>query len=398
MGVAVLGTSRNPTSLNPPAVRQGRGKPGLAVRVRRRLGAHVPLVALSALTGCSTVVMAPSGDVAIQQRDLILVSTGLMLLICVPVIAATLLFAWHYRASNTKAAYEPEWSHSTQLEILIWAAPLVIVIALGAVTWLSTHTLDPYRALKRIDAGRAVAADVAPLQIEVVALDWKWLFIYPELNIASVNELAAPVDRPISFKLTSSTVMNSFSIPALAGQIYTMAGMQTTLHAVINKAGTYEGFSANYSGVGFSRMRFRFAGMAPSDFDAWVGRVRASGKMLDKATYLKLVAPSVADPVAYYAAAEPGLFNAIANLCVAPGKMCASEVMHIDAAAGARGTEHGEHRGHHEAVDRQRLEYDITARSQIPPLASPAKLQIAPHQLNAIPAAGSSPAHSSQHE
>ena len=212
-------------------------------------------VALALLAGCSTVLMSPSGDVALQQRNLIINALVLMLIIIVPVIALTLFFAWRYRAS-AKARYAPEWDHSVMLELLIWSAPLLIIIALGALTWVSTHKLDPFRPLERLSYGRPVPAGVEPLTVEVVALDWKWLFIYPEQGIATVNELAAPVDRPIQFKITASTVMNSFFIPALAGQIYAMPGMETKLQAVINKPGEFQGFSANYSGEGFSGMHF----------------------------------------------------------------------------------------------------------------------------------------------
>ena len=158
----------------------------------------LPLAAVL-LTGCNTVVMNPSGDIASQQAHLIVVSTLLMLLIIVPVIVLTLVFAWRYRQSNKSATYEPDWDHSTQLELVIWGAPLLIIIALGLLTWISTHTLDPYRPLHRLDAQREMPSDIKPLTVEVVALDWKWLFIYPEQGIATVNELAAPVDVPIQF-------------------------------------------------------------------------------------------------------------------------------------------------------------------------------------------------------
>src|ERR1700712_1426696 len=240
------------------------------------------------LAGCNTVLMNPSGDIAAQQGHLIVVSTVLMLLIIVPVIALTVLFAWRYRQSNKEAIYEPDWDHSTALELIIWSAPLLIIIALGAVTWISTHTLDPYRPLRRLDAGRTVSYGTKPLVVEVVALDWKWLFIYPELGIATVNELAAPVDVPITFKITASSVMNSFFIPALAGQIYAMPGMETKLHAVMNKPGDYDGFSANYSGAGFSNMRFKFHGMSAADFDKWVQKAKATNQTLTRESYLQL--------------------------------------------------------------------------------------------------------------
>ncbi|WP_430391897.1 ubiquinol oxidase subunit II [Dyella sp. 20L07] len=279
-------------------------------------GVLLPVAGL--LAGCQTVLMAPSGDLALQQRNLIITSTVLMLLIIVPVIALTLFFAWHYRASNKKAHYDPEWDHSTVLELLIWSAPLLIIIALGAITWVSTHKLDPYRPLDRISAGRPVPADAKPLVVDVVALDWKWLFIYPEQGIATVNELAAPVDRPIRFKITATSVMNSFFIPALAGQIYAMPGMETTLQAVINQPGEFNGFSANYSGQGFSGMHFVFHGMSEEAFAQWVQHAKGGGSDLSRDAYVKLAQPSENDPVRYYATVEPGLYQAILTRCLNP--------------------------------------------------------------------------------
>lgn len=293
------------------------------------------LPAIALLGGCNMVLMNPSGDVAVQQRNLILYSTGLMLLIIVPVIALTLLFAWRYRKSNTEAEYKPDWDHSTQLELVIWAAPLLIVIALGALTWIYTHTLDPYRPLTRIDNVREIPAGTQPLIVEVVALDWKWLFVYPEQGIASVNELAAPVDRPIQFKITSSSVMNSFFIPALAGQIYAMPGMQTELNAVINKPGEFEGFSANYSGAGFSGMRFKFHGLSTGDFDKWVQKAKSgNGGQLSRDAYMKLEQPSERDPARQFSTVAPGLFDAIVNRCVESNKMCMKDMASIDSSGG----------------------------------------------------------------
>lgn len=284
------------------------------------------LIPLVLLTGCGTVLMNASGDVAAQQGQLIIISTVLMLLIIVPVIALTCLFAWRYRQSNWQATYMPDWDHSTQLELVIWAAPLMIIIALGAVTWISTHTLDPYRPLRRLDATRPVAAGTKPLTVEVVALDWKWLFIYPDLGIAVVNELAAPVDVPINFKITSSSVMNSFFIPALAGQIYAMPGMETKLHAVMNHPGQYEGFSSNYSGAGFSGMHFKFHGMAAADFDKWVQSVKSGSGALSREAYVQLEAPSDKEPVRRYATVAPDLYNAILNRCVRAGQTCMNQM------------------------------------------------------------------------
>lgn len=307
------------------------------------------LLALLPLSGCNMVVMSPSGDIAAQQRDLIIISTVLMLLIIIPVICLTLFFAWRYRQSNTSAPYAPEWNHSSRLEIIIWAAPLAIVIALGSITWIATHKLDPYRPLDRIDADRSVPVGTKPLTVEVVALDWKWLFFYPELGIATVNEMAAPVDVPIDFKITSSSVMNSFYIPALAGQVYAMPGMETKLHAVINDPGEFDGFSANYSGPGFSHMRFRFHGLDDRAFESWVAKVKAQGTALDRTVYLTLKNPSLKEPVHYYASADRGLYQAILNMCTEQGKMCANEMMHIDMMGGA---------GRDSEGNRDRLKFD----------------------------------------
>jgi two-component system sensor histidine kinase RegB len=185
---------------------------------RFRIIAVLPLAGM--LSACNAVVLAPAGDIAEQQRNLLIESTVLMLLIIIPVMALTALFAWRYRDSNTAARYEPDWNHSTQLELVIWSAPLLIIICLGAVTWASTHLLDPYRPLDRIATGQSVTREAGPLKVDVVALDWKWLFIYPDYGIATVNELAAPVNRPIAFRIAASSVMNSFYIPALAGQVF----------------------------------------------------------------------------------------------------------------------------------------------------------------------------------
>jgi cytochrome o ubiquinol oxidase subunit 2 len=288
--------------------------------------AILALPLLFGLCACKMVVMDPAGDVALQQRNLILLATGLMSLIIVPVIVLTLLFAWRYRASNTAARYAPDWSHSARLELVVWAAPLAIILILGSVTWVSSHTLDPYRPLDRIAAGRPVPAGMKPLRVQVVALDWKWLFIYPDLGVATVNELAAPIDTPIAFDITASSVMNSFDAPALAGQIYAMPGMQTRLHAVVNRPGVSEGFSANYSGAGFSGMRFLVEGMRRDDFDRWVAGLRAGGAQLTRADYLRLARPSAEVPIRHYAAVDHGLFSAVVNQCVEPEQACMGDM------------------------------------------------------------------------
>ncbi|MCJ2051764.1 ubiquinol oxidase subunit II [Methylobacterium sp. J-070] len=323
-------TSGNPrpdrTDTAPPRGRRGR-------RLLPLLALPLPLL----LGGCNFVVLHPAGYVAEQQRNLVLAATGLMLLIIVPVIAFTLIFAWRYRASNTDAVYDPEWHHSTQLEVLIWTAPLMIIIALGALTWIGTHTLDPFRPLSKIDTKRDVPAGTVPLEVEAVAMDWKWLFLYPQYGIATVNELAAPVDRPIRFKITATDVMNTFYVPTLAGMVYAMPGMQTQLHAVVNREGAYEGRSAHYSGAGFSNMFFKFHGLTNDGFDQWVAKAKAQGGELSQEAYLKLEEPSEAEPARYYKSYMQGLFDRIIGMCPRPDQMCVGEMAKIDAQGGASG-------------------------------------------------------------
>jgi cytochrome o ubiquinol oxidase subunit 2 len=275
-------------------------------------------------------VLFPAGDVARQQAHLLAISTVLMLLIIIPVMILVVLFAWRYRASNEDAPYRPDWDHSTVLELVIWSAPLLIIIALGALTWISTHTLDPYRRLGRIAPGKSVPANSKPLVIDVVALDWKWLFIYPEQGIATVNGLALPVDREVQFRLTASSVMNSFYVPSLAGQVYAMPGMQTKLHAVLNRPGRFGGFSAHYSGAGFSGMHFQVAGMSEADFGRWITKTKAAGGKLDTPTYLDLAKPSEDTPMMRWASVDPTLFDRVVNRCETPGTPCMADTMRKD--------------------------------------------------------------------
>lgn len=296
---------------------------------RARVLTLLPLLLI--LGACHAVVLNPSGDVAAQQGRLVIVSTVLMLLVVLPVMALTALFAWRYRAS-ARNRYEPEWDHATHLELVIWAVPLLIIICLGAVTWASTHLLDPFRPIARIERGHPVPSGARQLQVQVVALDWKWLFIYPQLGIATVNELAVPLDTPLDLQITASSVMNSFYAPALAGQVYAMPGMQTQLHAVLNQAGDYEGFSANYSGAGFSGMRFKLRGLPAQAFKRWVANVKAAGGKLDRAGYLQLVRPSENEPVRRYGAVDPQLYAAVLGMCVEPGKPCVGMMAMTDVA------------------------------------------------------------------
>jgi cytochrome o ubiquinol oxidase subunit II len=291
-----------------------------------RAATIIPMVMLA---GCDMVVMNPTGDIAIQQRNLILIATGLMLLIIVPVMVLTVLFAWRYRASNTKATYDPRFDHSMSLELVIWSCPLLIIICLGAITWSSTHLLDPFRPLDRIAAGRPVPPGTKPLEIQVVALDWKWLFIYPAQGVATVNELALPVDVPVRFSITSSTQMNTFYAPTLAGMIYAMPGMRSELNAVLNAPGESWGYSANYTGAGFSDMRFRLRGLDMAGFEDWIRQAKTGGA-LDTNEYLALDRPSIRAPVMRFGTVADGLFYRALNRCVEPGTPCAAEVMARD--------------------------------------------------------------------
>jgi cytochrome o ubiquinol oxidase subunit II len=289
------------------------------------------------------VVMNPTGDVAVQQRDLILFSTGVMLLIIVPVLALTVLFAWRYRHGNPDKVYDPNFDHSTTLELVIWACPLLIIIALSAVTWTSTHLLDPFRPLDRIAPGRPVPANARPLEVEVVSLDWKWLFIYPEQGIATVNELALPIDRPVRFKITSADQFSTFYAPTLAGMIYVMPGMQSQLNAVINKPGESWGFSGNYTGAGHSDNRFKLRAMDDARFGQWMAQVKSGAGQgaLVPASYLALAKPSAKVPVMHFASVAPGLFNRVLNRCVEAGKPCMIDVMRRDMARSSGAGGHG---------------------------------------------------------
>ncbi|MDR3538410.1 MAG: ubiquinol oxidase subunit II [Acetobacteraceae bacterium] len=255
-----------------------------------------------AVSGCSFDVLDPKGSVGLRERHLIFTATWVMLLVVVPVIILTLVFAWRYRATNKAANYQPTWSHSTAIEVAVWSIPTLIILFLANLTWTTTHELDPYRPLP-------VAA--TPIDVDVVALDWKWLFIYPSLGVASVNELAMPVGTPVSFHITSDTVMNSFFIPQLGSQIYAMAGMETQLHLIADTAGDYAGMSANFSGPGFSDMTFRALALPQPAFDQWVSKLRAAPAQLDEAAYRSLAKPGTADRVTYFSQVNQGLFHSI---------------------------------------------------------------------------------------
>jgi cytochrome o ubiquinol oxidase subunit 2 len=275
-------------------------QPGL-----RRFGVRRwPVVCAAALVAsCQPAgILDPRGPIAAAQRLLLINTTAIMLVVVVPVILATLAFAWWYRSSNPRAGRSPDLRYEGRMEFVIWSIPALTVTLLGGVIWISSHQLDP-RA--------PIPADADPLRVEVVALDWKWLFIYPDQNIAAVNQLVIPAGTPVTFRLTSATVMNSFFVPQLGSQIYTMGGMTTHLNLLADAPGEFPGFSANFSGDGFARMRFVAEAVPAGDFDGWVAQVRGAGSALDDAAYAELAKPSEAVPPTTYRSVAPRLFERI---------------------------------------------------------------------------------------
>ncbi|GAL58552.1 cytochrome o ubiquinol oxidase subunit II [Pseudescherichia vulneris] len=265
------------------------------------------------LSGCDSALLDPKGQIGLEQRSLILTALGLMLIVVIPAIVMAIGFAWKYRASNKEAKYSPNWSHSNKVEAVVWTIPILIIIFLAVLTWKTTHALEPSRPLVH---------DAKPVTIEVIAMDWKWFFIYPEQGIATVNEIAFPANTPVEFKITSNSVMNSFFIPRLGSQIYAMAGMQTKLHLIANEAGTYDGISANYSGAGFSGMKFKaIATPDAATFNQWVAQAKQSPKVMnDMDAYNKLAAPSEYNKVEYFSSVKPNLFVDVINKFMGPGK------------------------------------------------------------------------------
>ncbi|MFZ0869445.1 MAG: ubiquinol oxidase subunit II [Rhodanobacter sp.] len=275
-----------------------------SARWSRRLRRLLCTAPVGLLAGCHLALFDPKGDVGVQERHLIVLSLALMLMVVIPVIALTLFFFWRYRASNTKATYAPTWAHSTKIEIVVWGIPCLIVAFLAVLIWRSTHVLDPYRPL---------ASDVPPVRVQVVALNWKWLFIYRDYGVASVNQLVIPAGTPVDFVLTADSLMNSFFIPRLGSQIYAMAGMQTQLHLIADAPGVYAGMSSAYSGEGFSDMRFNAIATTGIGFRQWIQRARGAPTKLTRAAYRVLSEPSSNQPAMVYADADPSLFQSVVN-------------------------------------------------------------------------------------
>ncbi|MEJ2346684.1 MAG: ubiquinol oxidase subunit II [Gammaproteobacteria bacterium] len=275
--------------------------------MRNKHGGVARILTLSVVTlisGCSShlSLLHPEGPIGAHEVWVIGIAFALMLIVVIPVFVMTFLFAWRYRASNTRATYTPNWGYSKKIELVVWLVPAVIVISLGILLWKTTHELSPYRPL---------ASTQKPVKVEAVAMDWKWLFIYPQQHIASVNRLVFPAKAPLSLRLTSDTVMTSFFIPRLGSQIYAMPGMRTKLHLLADKPGTYTGRNFQFSGRGYSAMHFKAVATSKAGFRNWVSRVRQSQRKLNVAAFKRLATPSVGHAVTYYASVRPHLFDYI---------------------------------------------------------------------------------------
>lgn len=264
------------------------------------------------LHGCNLVILNPKGSIAADEKNILIISVLLMLLVVIPVIIMAFVFAWRYRESNTNAKYEPDWSHNTTLEVVWWTIPCIIIGILGTITWISTHRLDPYQPLSNPQK---------PITIQAISLEWKWLFIYPEENIATINYIQFPVNTPIRFLISAEGPMNSFQIPALAGQIYAMAGMQTKLHLITDVVGEYQGQSTNFTGDGFSFMNFKAIATSKADYDKWVQTVKNSSDNLTMMSYNELIKPSINVPVTYFSSANKNIFETVVMKSMMPMPM-----------------------------------------------------------------------------
>lgn len=275
---------------------------------RKKLAAAATLIGVAALaTGCSPNwgVLDPKGEVGKHQLDLILITTLLCLVVVVPVLVLTVVIVWRYRnRPDSKAKYDPNFSHSTKLETIWWGVPILIILAIAIVTAIYTYKLEPSKPLKH---------EAKPITIEVVSLDWKWLFLYPEQGIATVNEVRFPADVPVRFKLTADAPMNSFWIPQLGGQIYTMSGMAMTLHLIADEPGEYMGMGANFSGKDFAKMKFTAHATSQAEFDDWVHGVRSKNDPLTKPVYDQLALPAAVEQPVSYSAIPEGLFDQIVH-------------------------------------------------------------------------------------
>lgn len=254
-------------------------------------------------------MLNPKGIIAQKQYDLLVFTTLLGFLVVIPVFVMAIVIGWRYREGNTTAAYTPNVSTNRLAETIWWGIPIMLITILSVVTWTSTHDLDPHKPL---------ASDATPINVQVVALDWKWLFIYPDYDIATVNLVQFPVNTPVNFKITADAPMNSFWIPQLGGQIYAMAGMTTQLHLNATEAGDYQGVSANISGEGFADMKFTARASSQADFSAWITAAKQSKNHLTSTTYAELAKQSKRTPVTLYASSEDELYDTIVMKYMTP--------------------------------------------------------------------------------
>jgi cytochrome o ubiquinol oxidase subunit 2 len=277
---------------------------------RPRLLLRLPAALIVLLVGgCSGGVLDPQGPIGAANRLILLNALGIMLVIVVPTIIAILIFAWWFRASNTRASYRPDFVYSGGIEMVVWGIPILTIMFLGGVIWIGSHDLDPFKP---------IASPEKPVEVQVVSLDWKWLFIYPDESVASVNELVVPAEVPVHFSLTSASVMNMFFVPQLGTMIATMNGMVTQLHLAADKPGEFYGQSAQYSGGGFSDMNFTVRAVPQDAFAQWVATTRQSGSALDRTSYLALCQQSSNVRPFTYRAVDAGLFNAVVTQQLPP--------------------------------------------------------------------------------
>jgi cytochrome o ubiquinol oxidase subunit 2 len=253
------------------------------------------------LSGCGGV-LDPRGPVGASEKLILLDSLTIMLTIVVPVIVATIGFAWWFRASNARATYRPNWDFSGSLELIIWAIPTLVITFLGGIAYFGSHALDPYRPLD---------SQIKPIEVEAVSLDWKWLFIYPDHGVATVNELVIPAGTPVHFKITSASVWNALFVPQLGSMIYSMARMTTQLNLQADHPGSFRGLSGMFSGDKFSDMHFDVQAVDADAFHRWLAEAKESGSALDRAAYARLAQTADTAPVTTYNSVDPTLFAAI---------------------------------------------------------------------------------------
>lgn len=274
--------------------------------LRRLVAASLLILPASA---CNRGILDPVGPVGAAEKTILINSTAIMLAIIIPTMIATVAVAWWFRAGNKRAKYRPDWEYSGKIELVVWSIPALTVLLLGGIAWISSHDLDPAKPLP---------SKSPPLHVQVVSLDWKWLFIYPDQGIATVNQLVVPAGVPVSYDLTSATVWNVFFVPQMGTMIYTMPRMTTRLNLQADRPGTYDGLSAHFSGDGFPGMGFKVEALPPDQFASWAQGARGTGQVLDGRTYAELSKPSSYVKPISFGGVAPGLFDAIVKNRVPP--------------------------------------------------------------------------------